>query len=143
MESADVLWIENQHPSKVIEPDLCRRVLMGVIRGEGVQLESLNLILSDHATVRNLNLSYLGHDYETDVLAFMYGDGPAVDGEVYVDLDTAEERHTEFGASFEQEALRYAVHGLLHLIGYSDKDEEGRRRMQTLEDRYLRVFVGG
>ncbi|MEX0747358.1 MAG: rRNA maturation RNase YbeY [Rhodothermales bacterium] len=142
MEIAESIEIENHHPSLVLDADLCRSVLMGVIRGEDALLENVTLILSDHAAIHELNRTYLGHDYETDVLAFVYGEGPAIDGEIYVDLDTAAERHAEFGASFEQEALRYAVHGLLHLIGYSDKDEEGKRRMHTLEDRYLANFEG-
>ena len=143
MEFAESIEVENQHSSLALDPDLCRRVLTGVIRGEGVRLENVTLILSDHATVHDLNRTYLEHDYETDVLAFVYGEGPAIDGEIYVDLDTAAERHAEFGASFEHEALRYAVHGLLHLIGYSDKDEEGKLRMHALEDQYLRATDEG
>lgn len=60
-----------------------------------------------------------------------------VRGEIYVDLDTAAERAPEFETTFEEEAARYLVHGLLHLMGYDDQDEEGQRRMRELEDRYL------
>ena len=60
-----------------------------------------------------------------------------VRGEIYVDLDTAAERAPEFETTFEEEAARYLVHGLLHLMGYDDRDEEGQRQMRELEDRYL------
>jgi rRNA maturation RNase YbeY len=62
---------------------------------------------------------------------------PPVRGEIYVDLDTAAERAPEFETTFEAEAARYLVHGLLHLMGYDDQDEESQRRMRELEDRYL------
>ncbi len=95
----------------------------------------------DHAAVLALNRRHLGHDYLTDVLSFSLVDEDdppgAVEGEVYVDLDTAAERCAEFGATFEQEAARYAVHGLLHLIGYDDATAEGRAAMRACEDRYL------
>lgn len=87
----------------------------------------------------HLNREYLDHDYHTDVLAFdLSGSEPdVVEGEVYVDLDTAQERHDEFDATFETEAYRYAVHGTLHLIGYDDADDADAATMRTLEDHYL------
>lgn len=65
------------------------------------------------------------------------GEGPVVEGEVYVDLDTAAERHQEFDASFEEEVHRYVVHGVLHLCGYDDATESGAAEMRRRENRYL------
>lgn len=103
--------------------------------------EALGIILADRDTVLELNRTYLQHDYPTDVLSFLIepDDGASpLQGEVYIDLDTALERHEEFSASFEDEALRYVIHGVLHLLGYEDDTEAARRRMHDLENRYLR-----
>jgi rRNA maturation RNase YbeY len=110
-----------------------------VIDAEDASLRFLSVVLTDHETVLRLNREYLDHDYHTDVLSFdLTEDGSsAIEGEVYVDLDTAQERHSEFDTTFEEEALRYAVHGVLHLIGYDDADPEDAQTMRTLEDRYL------
>lgn len=100
----------------------------------------MSVVLSDHETVRRLNQSYLDHDYNTDVLSFSLredDDAADVEGEVYVDLDTAAERHDEFDTTFEREAYRYVVHGVLHLLGYDDKTEEGQQTMREKEDQYL------
>ncbi len=138
--------LQIQHPELTLAPHLCRRVLSHVADGEGVRIESLTVVLSDHQTVHDLNRRYLGHDYVTDVLAFDYSEsasdaedagGGAVDGEIYVDLDTAHERHEEFGVGFQHEALRYLIHGLLHLVGYVDETSRDKQEMRTLEDRYL------
>ena len=135
-----VLLIENTHPSLAVDEAALDRLVRQVIDAEGSTLRYLGLILTDHDTVHHLNRTYLGHDYRTDVLSFNLadeGEDGVVDGEVYVDLDTAAERHAEFGAGFEAEARRYVIHGLLHLLGYDDATPGQKAAMQALEDRYL------
>jgi rRNA maturation RNase YbeY len=114
------------------------------VAAEDGTLVHVSVVLSDHDTVRRLNQEYLGHDYNTDVLSFSLreasgadGGGGKVEGEVYVDLDTAAERHDEFDTSFEREASRYVVHGVLHLLGYDDATADGQAAMRALEDQYL------
>ena len=113
-------------------------LLRHVWHAEGGAPGTLSVVLADHATVLELNRAYLQHDYITDVLAFALSDDPLeFDGEIYIDLDTAAERHTEFGTTYEREACRYAVHGLLHLLGYDDHTPDGKAHMHVLEDQYL------
>lgn len=136
----DALVIEHQHPARRVDAAALRRLLAHVLEAEGCRLHYLGIVLADHATVLELNRTYLDHDYLTDVLSFRLADDAppeVIDGEVYVDLDTAAERHAEFGASFEEEAFRYAVHGLLHLAGYDDATPAQKAQMHAREDRYL------
>ncbi|WP_054682874.1 rRNA maturation RNase YbeY [Rhodothermus marinus] len=136
----EALEIVQAHPSRRLPNALLRRLVQAVLAGEKARLRYLSLVLADHATVRELNRTYLGHDYDTDVLSFPLSEKPGVvEGEIYVDLDTAAERHAEFGATFTQEACRYVVHGLLHLLGYDDATPEARAHMHRLEDRYLQA----
>ncbi|WP_263786145.1 rRNA maturation RNase YbeY [Salinibacter grassmerensis] len=144
-EYPEPLSIEQDHPSRELDAELLRHVIRHVVDAEEASLAHLSLVLTDHDTVRRLNQSYLDHDYDTDVLSFSLREGPApsedseegVEGEVYVDLDTAAERHDEFDTSFEREAYRYVVHGLLHLIGYDDAQPSGQAKMREKEDQYL------
>lgn len=132
--------IEHIHPGLRVDAAALERLARRVVEGEGGTLRTLTVILADHETVLDLNRTYLDHDYHTDVLSFSLADDDApgvVDGEVYVDLDTAAERHAEFGASFDDEVARYVVHGLLHLLGYDDATDAGKAAMHALEDRYL------
>lgn len=134
--------IENVHPRLSADIASLRVVLDSVAIAEERRIESLSVVLTGHARVLSLNREYLQHDYHTDVLSFDLSEeaGGAIDGEIYVDLDTALERHAEFGAGFDAEVLRYAIHGLLHLIGYDDASDEGAAVMSELEDRYLKLF---
>lgn len=142
-----------QHPQLKLDPELCRRLVEHVALRERARIDALTVVLADHQTVLELNRKHLSHDYMTDVLAFDYRDDPAaqrddkaadgdlhIDGEIFVDLDTARERYEEFGTSFQSETLRYLVHGLLHLIGYSDDSPRGKAEMRRLEDEYLEEF---
>ncbi len=139
------LSIEQDHPSRQLDTETLRQLIRHVVAAEEASLAHLSLVLTDHDTVRRLNQSYLDHDYDTDVLSFSLREGPAppgasgdgVEGEVYVDLDTAAERHDEFDTSFEREAYRYVVHGLLHLIGYDDAQPSGQAKMREKETQYL------
>lgn len=133
------LLIEHVHPTLHLDEEALHKLVYCVLDGEARALRYLGIILTDHATVLDLNRTYLAHDYLTDVLSFPLGDDEdeAVDGEVYVDLDTALERHGDFSVTFEEEAYRYVVHGLLHLIGYTDDTPAARQTMQRLEDKYL------
>lgn len=130
------------HPSRTLDTGRLLCALAALLDGEGRAAEDVTLVLTDHATVRELNAEYLRHDYDTDVLSFWLGDEDAPEdaplvGEVYVDLDTAAERCAEFGTDYEAEAVRYALHGTLHLCGYDDATPEEKAEMHRLEDRYL------
>lgn len=126
------------HSTAVIDTLHVRRLVAYVLAAEGQTPGDVGVVLTDHATVLDLNIAYLDHHYHTDVLSFAFhAASDPVEGEVYVDLDTAAERHAEFGTSFEQEALRYVVHGVLHLIGYDDATLKEKQTMHDLEDRYL------
>ncbi|MBI4345547.1 MAG: rRNA maturation RNase YbeY, partial [Elusimicrobia bacterium] len=95
--------------------------------------------------MRRINRDYLGHDYDTDVIAFPYGGGRADDapfGDVFVSVDQAKAQAKELGHSLLTEALTLAVHGTLHLAGYRDGRPADRRRMFARQDRLVRRFLG-
>lgn len=131
--------VSNTHDTLRIDEDVIIALVQHVCREEDASIDDLGVVLGDHATVLDLNKTYLSHDYITDVLSFPLNDtdGTAVDGEIYVDLDTARERHAEFDVTFEAEACRYIVHGLLHLLGYRDATPAEKSTMKMKEDQYL------
>ena len=135
------LEVHPAHDSLALDEGAVRRVVEAVCAGEGVRIASLGVVLGDHRLVHDLNREWLGHDYETDVVSFVLDEDALgrgeVDGEVYVDLDTAAERAPEFGVTWEHEALRYVAHGVLHLAGHDDATDAERDAMRALEDRSL------
>lgn len=135
------LQIEVEHPTRSLDTAGLEALVRRAAEEEGFAIRYLGVVLTDHAAVHRLNRDFLGHDRETDVVSFPLDDNAVaervIDGEVYVDLDTAAERAPEFGATFEREAARYVLHGLLHLMGHDDATDAERAAMRALEDQYL------
>ena len=99
----------------------------------------INICLVDSEHMTELNEDFVGHEGTTDVITFDYRDefmSPEEDddaGEIYVCLDVAEERASEFKTSFTSESILYMVHGMLHLLGEDDQTPEEKDSMRTAE----------
>lgn len=105
----------------------------------------LCLILAGDAEVRRINKQFLGHDHETDVIAFPYAGGPPVlpgtdapFADVYISRGVARRQAREMGHDELTELMTLAVHGVLHLAGYDDRRPADRRRMFAKQDVLLR-----
>jgi rRNA maturation RNase YbeY len=69
------------------------------------------------------------------------GDSPPwLHGEIFISLDDAFVQARRFRTTWQQELVRYLVHGILHLCGYNDATGTARRRMKREEDRLLRAL---
>lgn len=114
------------------------RLAEHVLEAEGTVWTGIGIVLTRHDRLRTLNRDFLKHDLNTDVLSFLLETSDAgIEGEIYVDLETAIERHAEFDSSIEKEIERYVVHGLLHLAGHKDDTPEKKEKMHALESNYL------
>jgi rRNA maturation RNase YbeY len=116
------------------------QLALAVIRQEKRQPGEINVIFTDNEEILQLNRQYLNHDYYTDVIAFHYGPTRDVEGDVFISLDKVDENAREYGAGFQDEVLRVTIHGLLHLIGYSDSTDQEKKNMRSLEDRYIEYY---
>lgn len=140
------LVVALEHPSRTLDTDRLDARLRAAMAGEGFELRYLAVVLTDRATVQALHRDFFDDDTPTDVVTFPLDETAAaarvIDGEVYVDLDTAAERAPEFDTEFETEATRYALHGLIHLMGHDDATDAQRAAMRALEDRYVSDQAG-
>ena len=87
-----------------------------------------------------MNVQFLEHDYNTDVITFDNSVEQIVSGEIYVSIDTVKENASNYKISLKLEVLRVFVHGVLHLLGYDDKTNEQRAEMRLMENRWIDVF---
>ena len=127
-----------------------RKVLIRLLEDHEIGL-GVHVCFVDDAEIRQLNRDYLSHDYATDVVTFpMRTEGKPVEGdpldddllgEVVVSVDTARTSARSRGIDYPAELALYAIHGVLHLLGYDDKDPAGRRKMRRAERLYLDSFL--
>mgnify|MGYP003331190348 CR=1 FL=1 len=62
-------------------------------------------------------------------------------GEAFICVADAVKQAREFKTSWPGEVVRYAVHALLHLLGYDDLQPAKRRVMKREEDRLMRALA--
>ncbi len=132
--------IANQQDVVPIEWAKFRELGQKVLGGEGVTRARVTLAFVDNPTIHRLNKQFLQHDEPTDVLSFpLSGPGAReLEGDVVIGVEVAKEQSAERGHEVEAELALYAIHGLLHLCGHDDREEEARRVMRERESRYLR-----
>ena len=112
-----------------------RRIVRETLKREGRGGE-VSLVITDNAYVRELNRKYRSVDKPTDVLAFPMDDSEVL-GDIVISVDKAEEQALAYRQSFEQEMARLIVHGVLHLLGYTDG---GRRQMKKMHERQEQIL---
>ncbi len=124
---------------------IAEQILVAHGADSGVEL---SLVIGSQERVRQLNLSYLGKDEPTDVLAFsMLPELPAADlapfvappdgmqhlGEVIISYPQAVVQSEEHRHSIKREIAILIIHGVLHLLGYEHDKPELERQMVARE----------
>lgn len=99
----------------------------------------ISVLLSDNATVRDLNRDHLGKDKPTNVLSFPGDTSPAFQGaevllgDIIVAWQTVEKEASQAGKPVAEHLAHLVIHGVLHLLGYDHKCEDDAAVMEGLE----------
>ena len=123
------------------ERDRLRRWLRKVASDHGLSVGELTFVLLPDKGLLPFNKRYLGHDEFTDVITFDLQTGTGVSGDILISYDRVKENAATFGVAVQAELQRVMVHGLLHLLGHSDKSVAKKKAMRALEDKYLAVLA--
>lgn len=108
----------------------------------------VSVLLTNNATIQELNREYRNKDAATDVLSFALNEGEpcsaAADiyegkllGDIVISLEMAASQALDYGHSLQREVAFLAIHGLLHLLGYDHETEPKRLEMRTQEELLL------
>ena len=103
-------------------------------------LREFSLALVGDRRMARLHAQFMGIRGPTDVLTFELEHdrrGRVTAGEVVVCVPEARRQAKTRGIELRMELLLYALHGMLHLVGYDDRTERGYRAMHSMEDRLL------
>ena len=110
--------------------------LSKVCSDEDQELGDLTFVFCSDEYLLEVNRKHLDHDFYTDIITFDYTD-EVVSGDLFISIDRVRENATLNGVTFNKELHRVIVHGVLHLLGYGDKDDTEKTKMRFLEDKYL------
>lgn len=111
------------------------------IKRKGYLLGDLSYIFVADQVLLGINKEFMKHDYFTDIITFNYNNNKTVNGEIYISIETVYRNSKKYGVSLKNELLRVMVHGVLHLIGYDDKNENEKKRMREEEDIWIKGYL--
>jgi probable rRNA maturation factor len=115
-----------------------RQWLAYIIDNEKYKPGFINIIFCNDEFLHELNLQYLKHDTLTDIITFdLSEEDDMVEGDIYISFDRARENAKKFKQELGIELNRLMVHGLLHLMGYSDKTKVQKKMMTEKQEYYL------
>ena len=159
-----ILNLRNRQQRRRVDARLLRQIVQALLCEKWPDGSfDLSIYLVAVPEITRLNETFLNHKGSTDVITFDYAEKVGqpsrlsrfprprsrsrdrrdacqtrLHGELFVCLDEAVDQARRFHTTWQRELVRYVVHGLLHLLGYDDRNPQARRRMKAAEDAHVR-----
>ena len=125
---------------------LCEKAVAAALDNAEIELPDgmieVSLVLSDDASVKDLNRDWRGKDSPTNVLSFPAFDetpddlpagAPLLLGDVILAFETCVAEAERDGIALDDHLGHLVVHGVLHLLGYDHQTDEEAQDMESLE----------
>lgn len=120
------------------EKNNLRNWMKQAIITEGQKLKELNFVFCSDKYLLEINKQYLNHSTLTDIVTFDNSEDPGrIVGDIFISIERIMENAASFNVSFRDELHRVMIHGILHLLGYTDKTKSTKALMTSKEDEYL------
>ena len=108
----------------------------------GLACGSVTILLTDDATVRDLNARFRDKDYATNVLSFPAAplpgfSGPQPLGDLALAYGVCAAEAATQGKTLANHLRHLVAHGVLHLLGHDHADDDEAEAMETLERKIL------
>lgn len=129
-----------QNTSKFKVKDLRKKKiwLNSISKNEGKDIGSLNFLFVDDKEMLKYNKKYLHHESYTDIITFDNSLNNKIAGDIVISLERVNENAKYYQVSYNYELERVMAHGLLHLLGYNDKNKEEKKIIRKKENYYLK-----
>ena len=120
---------------------LLKKYIIKIFELEHIDFQVVTVIFCDDEYLLNLNITFLKHNFYTDILTFILSaNTESLVGEIYISIERVKENAEKFNIPFKQELHRVIFHGAIHLCGFKDKKREEKKKMAEREEIYLRQF---
>jgi len=116
------LWIEN------------------CIENNDLEIGEISYTFINDDELLEINKESLNHDFYTDIITFDQRIGDLISADIFISVDRVKENAESFSVSFENEMKRVIIHGLLHIVGFSDHTDEEKQEMRKQEDLCIEKF---
>ncbi|OQB10714.1 MAG: Endoribonuclease YbeY [Candidatus Omnitrophica bacterium ADurb.Bin205] len=133
--------IRNLQQKVSVSPGVIKKIFKKILKKEkiGASGEIVVSFVTNHL-IRKLNSRYLKKYSFTDVLAFettALFNKKGFYADIIISVDTARRNSKIYKTALSYELKLYAVHGLLHLLGYDHNLAKNNRLMRKKEEEYV------
>ena len=102
---------------------------------------SINIVFTSNEYLLSVNKEYLNHNYNTDVITFDYTEGDLISGDIFISIEQVRINAGSYSTEEDEELRRVMIHGVNHLLGYGDGNEEERLTMRQMENHALHLWL--
>jgi rRNA maturation RNase YbeY len=101
----------------------------------------ISFVFMEDDSLHSMNMEFLKHDTYTDIITFDNSlNEDIISGEVYISIDRVKENSRINEHDLYAELERVMIHGVLHLLGYGDENDEEKAVMRSHEDYCLNLL---
>ena len=111
------------------------------IESEKAVCGNLSFVFTSNKQIKLINQQYLNHNYYTDVITFDYTEGDHISGDIFISIEEVYNNAKRYNTETEEELRRVMVHGVNHLLGYGDENDEERITMRQMENEALHLWL--
>ena len=138
-EKPNIFFVSHDIDFELANPERIVIWLTEAIEAEGYELGRIDYIFCSDEFLLDINRRHLQHDDYTDIITFPLEENPIV-GEIYISIERVRENASSFFTAFENELHRVMIHGVLHLCGYDDHEEDDIEEIRAKEEQYLALL---
>lgn len=122
---------------------LLKQWIKEVIEKKKRKAGEITFVFCNDNYLLNINKQYLNHDTFTDIITFDYSKEDSkqpISGDIFISIERVKENALKYSKTFENELHRVIIHGVLHLLGYTDKTKIAKEEMTKQENLCLKIF---
>jgi rRNA maturation RNase YbeY len=97
----------------------------------------ISIVFCTDEYLKEVNKRYLSHDYYTDIITFDSSDERTISGDLLISVERVKKNAEKFSQMYVDELHRVIIHGILHLLGYCDRNSSEKTEMRDKENYYL------
>lgn len=138
MDETFAIQITNEQVTLPVDEARFSRAVNEILQDAQVTSAEIGIAVVDDPAIQRLHAKFLQIDEPTDVMSFRLGcEDERLEGEIVVSADTALKVAADYGLEPTDELLLYVIHGMLHLVGFDDIDDDDQAVMRLQERKYL------
>lgn len=149
------VYFENEQTAMSFEDEykgMLRKTVIECLKSEKIEFGcEVNILMTDDASIHEINKQFRNIDRSTDVLSFPMADmdrgriislsedydrdmGLLVLGDIVVSTETAIRQAEEYGHSLQREIAFLTSHGMFHLLGYDHVTKSDETVMMSKQE---------